>query len=254
MTSTQHSTVKLPRWLALVLIVVVLGLTWWLMRDTDGASEAGSGTNATSDSTSEVGSGTSATSGTDADPSATSPTFGFTAPGDSDSSGEGAETEDSSESASLVIPKPSPPPSPRPSGDPSGSASGSSGSSSSEPPSSTQGNGIPAGEGPRGVDTRPWDGIDACFDRSLPPELEPVVWDVEDGGPFDYPDRDGSTFGNYEGILPDERRGYYREYTVETPGLSHRGAKRIVTGGQATDPEVWYYTDDHYESFCEFAP
>ena len=78
--------------------------------------------------------------------------------------------------------------------------------------------------------------------------------DVEAGGPFEYPGKDGSTFGNYEGYLPDESRGYYREYTVETPGLDHRGARRIVTGGGATDPEVWYFTDDHYESFCEFAP
>ena len=45
---------------------------------------------------------------------------------------------------------------------------------------------------------------------------------------------------------------FYREYTVETPGLDHRGARRIVTGGGSeTDPEVWTFTDDHYESFCE---
>ena len=58
-------------------------------------------------------------------------------------------------------------------------------------------------------------------------------------------------FGNYEGVLPQESRDYYREYTVETPGLNHRGTRRIVTGGGSeTDPDVWYYTDDHYESFC----
>ncbi|MGD8200501.1 ribonuclease domain-containing protein [Ornithinimicrobium sp. W1679] len=107
---------------------------------------------------------------------------------------------------------------------------------------------------PRGVDTRDWDGIDACWDDVLPDELDEVADDVEDGGPFSYPGKDGSTFGNFEGFLPDESRGYYREYTVETPGLDHRGARRIVTGGGAADPEVWYYTDDHYESFCEFAP
>lgn len=107
--------------------------------------------------------------------------------------------------------------------------------------------------GPTGTDTRDWDGIDACRDDALPPELDEVADDVEGGGPFAYPGKDGSTFGNFEGILPEESRGFYREYTVETPGLDHRGAKRIVTGG-GTDPEVWYYTDDHYESFCEFAP
>jgi guanyl-specific ribonuclease Sa len=109
-------------------------------------------------------------------------------------------------------------------------------------------------DGPTGTDTRDWDDIDACRDDVLPPELEEVADDVESGGPFDYPEKDGSTFGNYEGYLPDEARGYYREYTVETPGLDHRGARRIVTGGDGGLPEVWYFTRDHYESFCEFAP
>ncbi len=118
-------------------------------------------------------------------------------------------------------------------------------------PEQTQGE-----DGPSGTDTRDWDGIDACRDDVLPPELEDVAEDVEAGGPFEFPGKDGSTFGNREGYLPDEGRGYYREYTVETPGLDHRGARRIVTGGGETPdlPEVWYYTEDHYESFCEFRP
>ena len=113
----------------------------------------------------------------------------------------------------------------------------------------------PAGaDEPRGVDTRDWDDVDACREDELPAQLSEVARDVGAGGPFDHPGKDGSTFSNYEGYLPDESRGYYREYTVRTPGLDHRGARRIVTGGGASDPEVWYYTDDHYESFCEFAP
>ena len=107
--------------------------------------------------------------------------------------------------------------------------------------------------GPTGTDTRDWDDVDACRNDVLPPELGDVSDDIEAGGPFDY-DRDGITFQNREGYLPQEQSGYYREYTVETPGLDHRGARRIVTGGGEVDPEVWYYTDDHYESFCEFAP
>lgn len=108
---------------------------------------------------------------------------------------------------------------------------------------------------PAGVDTRPWDDIDACDDKVLPATMIPVVEDIWASGPYDYPDRDGTRFGNYEGYLPDEELGYYREFTVETPGLDHRGARRIVTGGaQESDPDVWYYTQDHYESFCEFAP
>ncbi|WIM67069.1 ribonuclease domain-containing protein [Corynebacterium breve] len=91
---------------------------------------------------------------------------------------------------------------------------------------------------------------DAC--STLPDEAYDTIDDIYAGGPFEYPDNDGSRFGNYEGVLPDEKLGYYREYTVETPGLSHRGAKRIVTGGDpAHDPDVFYYTDDHYETFCE---
>lgn len=90
-----------------------------------------------------------------------------------------------------------------------------------------------------------------CPLDSLPPEADEVIEAIVAGGPFDYPDNDGTRFGNYEGILPEQDRNYYREYTVDTPGLSHRGPRRIVTGGpQATDPEVWYYTSDHYESFC----
>jgi guanyl-specific ribonuclease Sa len=94
----------------------------------------------------------------------------------------------------------------------------------------------------------------ACT-KELPPEAHEVVEDVEAGGPYEYPRNDGVTFGNREGLLPDEDPGYYREFTVRTPGASNRGARRIVTGGpDERDPEHWYYTDDHYESFCEFTP
>ena len=93
---------------------------------------------------------------------------------------------------------------------------------------------------------------DTCNLASLPDQADIVVSTILDGGPYDYPDNDNKRFGNYEGELPQEKKDYYREYTVETPGLGHRGARRIVTGGGTeTDPEVWYYTDDHYESFCE---
>ena len=69
------------------------------------------------------------------------------------------------------------------------------------------------------------------------------------GGPFAY-DKDGTVFGNRERILPAQKRGYYREYTVKTPYARTRGAKRIVCGGsQPTAPEACYYSDDHYASF-----
>ena len=69
------------------------------------------------------------------------------------------------------------------------------------------------------------------------------------GGPFPH-DKDGSVFGNRERLLPRKARGFYREYTVRTPGLSHRGARRIVCGGEVPRaPEVCYYTADHYARF-----
>ncbi|KAA8735165.1 ribonuclease [Corynebacterium tuscaniense] len=87
---------------------------------------------------------------------------------------------------------------------------------------------------------------------SVPQEATELIRDIHSGGPFDYPSNDGRHFGNYEQVLPRENSDYYREYTVTTPGVNHRGARRIVTGGGTeTDPDVYYYTDDHYESFCE---
>ena len=78
----------------------------------------------------------------------------------------------------------------------------------------------------------------------LPPEARQTLALVKAGGPF--PDaRDGAEFGNREALLPQAGRGYYREYTVRTPGVRDRGARRIVAarGGE------YYYTADHYRSF-----
>ena len=72
---------------------------------------------------------------------------------------------------------------------------------------------------------------------------------IQQGGPYPYPDKDGTTFGNRENRLPAEARGYYREYTVPTPGVAHRGARRIVTGGNP--PTVYYLTLDPYDSFSK---
>lgn len=82
----------------------------------------------------------------------------------------------------------------------------------------------------------------------LPPEAHDTLRLIASGGPFPY-ERDGVRFGNHEKQLPGKPRGYYREYTVSTPGLHHRGARRIITGGDP--PEVFYYTDDHYRTFRE---
>ena len=83
----------------------------------------------------------------------------------------------------------------------------------------------------------------------LPPEAQETERLVHRGGPFPY-SKDGSTFGNRERVLPARARGYYREYTVKTPGSRDRGARRIVCGGrQAQAPEACFYSDDHYTSF-----
>ena len=83
----------------------------------------------------------------------------------------------------------------------------------------------------------------------LPPEARQTIALIQRGGP--YPHRqDGSVFGNREQRLPERPRGYYREFTVETPGAPNRGARRIVTGGDP--PTGWFYTDDHYETFRSF--
>jgi guanyl-specific ribonuclease Sa len=83
----------------------------------------------------------------------------------------------------------------------------------------------------------------------LPPEAHTTITLIQRGGPFPHR-QDGSTFGNFERQLPPQPRGWYREYTVDTPGLNHRGARRIVTGGNP--PREWFYTEDHYRSFRAF--
>lgn len=85
----------------------------------------------------------------------------------------------------------------------------------------------------------------------LPPEALTTLRRIHAGGP--HPHRqDGTVFQNRERLLPQQPRGWYREFTVDTPGLSHRGARRIVTGGDP--PREYWYTDDHYRSFTRFEP
>jgi len=83
----------------------------------------------------------------------------------------------------------------------------------------------------------------------LPPEATRTWRAIHSGGPFPY-EKDGSVFGNREFILPAQPRGFYREYTVPTPGATDRGARRIVCGGsKPAAPEACYYTADHYSTF-----
>lgn len=82
----------------------------------------------------------------------------------------------------------------------------------------------------------------------LPREGRATYELIRQGGPFPY-GKDGAVFGNRERLLPAARRGFYREYTVPTPGSRDRGARRIVCGGPTRAPHACYYTADHYASF-----
>jgi len=78
----------------------------------------------------------------------------------------------------------------------------------------------------------------------LPAEARDTLHAIKQGGPFAYP-RDGVVFNNFEQDLPEHQRGYYREYTVITPGVNNRGVRRIVSGQNGE----YYYTADHYQTF-----
>ena len=97
---------------------------------------------------------------------------------------------------------------------------------------------------PRGQPAATNDGLPLIDLGALPQQARETILLIDKGGPFPY-DRDGITFGNRERLLPIRADGYYREYTVITPGSSDRGARRIIAGQGGE----LYYTDDHYESF-----
>ncbi len=80
--------------------------------------------------------------------------------------------------------------------------------------------------------------------NDLPPQASETLSLIKSDGPYPYPADDG-VFGNFEGFLPEHERGYYREYTVVTPGSDDRGARRIVVGQGGE----YYWTNDHYRTF-----
>ena len=92
------------------------------------------------------------------------------------------------------------------------------------------------------------DGIGTVAVADLPDEARRTLALIREGGPYPY-EKDGTVFGNYERKLPRQRRGYYTEYTVRTPQVRSRGARRIIAGGPDGRPTEFYYTDDHYQTF-----
>jgi ribonuclease T1 len=94
--------------------------------------------------------------------------------------------------------------------------------------------------------------IDTVHVTDLPDEVRQTLSLIRRGGPFPHR-KDGTVFGNFERRLPPRPHGYYREYTVPTPGARDRGARRIVAGkgttGDTRTSGEYYYSDDHYRSF-----
>ena len=102
--------------------------------------------------------------------------------------------------------------------------------------------------------TRPEGPLPVVPLADLPPEARHTERLIRSGGPFPYA-KDGTVFFNRERLLPARPRGHYREYTVRTPGSRDRGARRIVCDGERpVEPEVCYYTSDHYASFRRIVP
>jgi len=97
--------------------------------------------------------------------------------------------------------------------------------------------------------TDPASGLPVVQAQDLPPEAVKTLGLIARGGPFPHR-QDGATFENREGHLPSRRSGYYKEYTVDTPGADDRGARRIVAGAAGER----YWTNDHYDSFAWIAP
>lgn len=91
-------------------------------------------------------------------------------------------------------------------------------------------------------------GVDAIAAANLPPEARQTLDLIKQGGPYPYA-KDGVVFGNYEGVLPRQKRGYYHEFTVKTPKARNRGARRIIAGGNPQTSGEYYYTKDHYQTF-----
>jgi ribonuclease T1 len=90
--------------------------------------------------------------------------------------------------------------------------------------------------------------LEAIALADLPGDARATLVLIQQGGPFPYA-KDGAIFSNYEKVLPKKQRGYYREFTVKTPGIRNRGTRRIIVGGEPASSRERYYTDDHYATF-----
>ncbi|MDR5827759.1 ribonuclease [Caballeronia sp. LP006] len=94
--------------------------------------------------------------------------------------------------------------------------------------------------------------VTAITKAQLPGEATETLRLIKAGGPFPFAE-DGVMFRNSAAMLPQHPRGYYRAYTVRTPGATDRGQRRIVCGGQRKQTNDCYYTEDYYVSFKRIA-
>ena len=99
-----------------------------------------------------------------------------------------------------------------------------------------------------GVSAREQAELAAIGVGNLPVEAQDTLVLIKRNGPFPFA-KDGAVFGNYEQVLPKQKRGYYHEYTVLTPGVRGRGARRLIAGGISPGQQQYYYTDNHYRTF-----
>lgn len=118
----------------------------------------------------------------------------------------------------------------------------------SSPDSNTGGSSSSAQSAPSDGETDSDSGLPIIQVADLPPEAVETLELIDAGGPYPY-SRDGVVFENREDILPQQSDGYYKEFTVPTPGSDDRGARRIVTGSA----DELYWTDDHYSSFSRIS-
>lgn len=118
-----------------------------------------------------------------------------------------------------------------------------------KPDGNVQAGNVPDGNAQGGHATACRTGAARCIAvAALPAQAQETLKLILAGGPFPY-EKDGTVFGNYEGRLPRQRRGYYTEYTVRTPHERSRGARRIIAGGRPGQYSEFFYTDDHYQTF-----
>ena len=83
-------------------------------------------------------------------------------------------------------------------------------------------------------------------------EAQALGWEASEGNLWELaPDMSigGDYFGNFEGRLPEEKGRNYQEADINYEG-GYRGPERLVFSNDG----LYFYTENHYESFTEVEP